>query len=101
MTKRHGLSLIVFLCVAALSGATTVEDFDGKVGRWEVVEDPTAPNGDHTLAQLAKNSSSTFNVALERGRNLQNVDITVSFKSIDGKIDQGGGLVWRAKDADN
>lgn len=75
--------------------------FSGEVGQWEVVKDATAPSQDHVLAQLAKNSRSTFNVALVRDTSLQDVDIAVSFKAIGGRIDQGGGAVWRAKDADN
>ena len=77
------------------------QDFTSEVGQWEVVKDATAPSKDHALAQLAKNSTSTFNVALVRDTKLQDVDIAVSFKAIGGRIDQGGGLVWRAKDAAN
>ena len=77
------------------------EAFNGEVGRWEIVEDATAPSKDHVLAQLAVNASSTFNVTLVRDANLQDVDVSVSFKAIDGTIDQGGGLVWRATDVNN
>lgn len=77
------------------------QDFTSEVGQWEVVKDAAAPSKDHALAQLAKNSTSTFNVALVRDTQLQDVDIAVSFKAIGGRIDQGGGLVWRAKNATN
>ena len=76
-------------------------DFSGEVGRWEVVKDGTAPSNDHVLAQLATNSSSTFNLALARDTDAQDVDVAVSFKAIGGRIDQGGGPVWRARDANN
>lgn len=65
------------------------------------MKDATAPSKDHVLAQLAKNSTSTFNVVLVRDTNVQDVDIAVSFKAIGGRIDQGGGPVWRAKDGSN
>jgi hypothetical protein len=77
------------------------QDFSDEVGQWEVVNDATAPSKDHVLAQLAKNSTSTFNVALVRDTAVQDVDIAVSFKAVGGRIDQGGGPVWRAKDANN
>lgn len=77
------------------------EAFSGEVGQWEVVKDATAPSKDHVLAQLAKNSRSTFNVVLVRDTSFEDVDIAVSFKAIGGRIDQGGGPVWRAKDANN
>ena len=64
----------------------------GVVGDWQVV--------DKVLAQQAKSSGSTFNVALTD--NVQaDVDLTVRLKAIDGHIDQGGGLIWRALDAKN
>lgn len=77
------------------------QDFSNEVGQWEVVKDATAPSKDHVLAQLAKNSTSTFNLALVRDTNMQDVDLAVSFKAVGGRIDQGGGLVWRANDANN
>ncbi len=80
---------------------TDGEGFNGEVGRWEIVEDATAPSKDHVLAQLAKNISSAFNVTLVSDANLQDVDVSVSFKAIGGTIDQGGGLVWRAMDVNN
>ena len=40
-------------------------------------------------------------MALARETSYTNVDITVKLKSIAGQIDQGGGVVWRARDAKN
>lgn len=76
-------------------------DFSVEVGQWEVVADATAPSKDQALAQRARNSMSTFNVALARDASLQDVDIVVSFKAIGGRIDRGGGPIWRAQDASN
>jgi len=77
------------------------EGFTNEVGEWKVVADPTAPSKPNVLAQLAKNSGSTFNITLVSGTNYKDVDISVKMKAIDGKEDQGGGLIWRAKDAKN
>jgi len=69
---------------------------------WKLVEDETAPGGKLALFQTSKNPGSAFNVCLaEDGGKYKDVDISVSLKAIEGKADQGGGIVWRAKDKDN
>lgn len=77
------------------------EQFTGEVGEWKVVADSTAPSKGNVLAQLAKNERPVFNVALARATTFTDVDITVKIKAVAGEIDQGGGVVWRAKDAQN
>lgn len=71
------------------------------VGKWEVVADNTAPSKPNVLAQLAKSAGSEFNLTLVSETNFMDVDITVKMKAIAGKTDQGGGIVWRARDAKN
>lgn len=73
----------------------------GEVGEWKVVADSTAPSGSRVLAQVAKNSRRTFNVALARGTSYRDVDVSVQFAAMSGEIDRGGGPVWRATDARN
>ena len=75
--------------------------FIGHVGDWRVVGDDTAPSGDKVLAQRARSSSASFNVALLDDVALEDVDISVQLRAIAGRIDQGGGVVWRARDARN
>lgn len=75
--------------------------FTNEVGEWKVVADPTAPSKPNVLAQLAKNSRSTFNVTLIIGMIYKEVDISVKMKPVAGNEDQGGSLVWRARDAKN
>jgi hypothetical protein len=110
--------LVTFTILALSSGLNaqnleTLWNFDGgktgdlpsgftnERGEWKVVAEPTAPSKPNVLAQLAKNSGSTFNVTLVNGANYQNVDVSVKMKAIAGREDQGGGLIWRAKDAKN
>jgi hypothetical protein len=71
--------------------------FTNEVGEWKVVETPEGK----VLAQTAKNPNSVFNVALVADTNGKDVDISVKMRAIAGEYDQGGGLVWRAKDARN
>lgn len=75
--------------------------FTNEVGEWKVVADGSAPSKPNVFAQLAKNERPVFNVALAGETSYANVDISVKLKSIAGQIDQGGGVVWRARDAKN
>jgi hypothetical protein len=71
--------------------------FTAEVGVWTVAEVP----GGKVLAQTAKNASATFNIALAGDTHAKDVDLSVALRAIAGKVDQGGGIVWRAKDAKN
>jgi hypothetical protein len=71
--------------------------FTNEVGEWKVA----ASDNGKALAQSAKNPNSVFNVTLISDTNAKDVDLTVRMKAIAGEHDQGGGLVWRAKDAKN
>jgi len=75
--------------------------FTNEGGEWKIVADPTAPSKPNALAQLAKNSGSTFNLTLVSGLQFKNVDISVKMRAVAGREDQGGGLVWRTRDANN
>lgn len=76
---------------------TIARGFVGVEGRWEVVETPAG----RVLAQQASNPDKTFNVALVDGAEAQDVDLSVRVKPVAGVEDQGGGLVWRARDGRN
>lgn len=69
----------------------------GEVGKWEVADD----SGNRVLAQKAENDDPVYNVALAEGSDYKDLDLSVRVRAVGGKFDQGGGLVWRAKDAKN
>ncbi len=71
--------------------------FSPAVGEWTVVAD----DGGKVLAQSATNPNSVFNVVLVDDTRAKDVDLSVKIKAIAGELDQGGGLVWRARDAKN
>jgi hypothetical protein len=71
--------------------------FTNEVGEWKVV----ASDKGKALAQSAKNPNSVFNVTLISDTDAKDVDLSVRMKAIAGEHDQGGGLIWRAKDAKN
>ena len=77
------------------------DGFVTAAGEWKVVADSTAPSRPNVLAQLGKSSGSTFNLTLVSNTHYKDIDISVKLKAVAGRIDQGGGLVWRAKDEKN
>jgi hypothetical protein len=74
----------------------------GEGSVWKVVADQTAPSkSGYVLAQTAKSPRGVFNICVAEDAKYKDVELSVSFKSVAGKLDQGGGFVWRYKDNDN
>lgn len=70
----------------------------GRAPRWEVVAD----SGRKVLAQLESGGArGDFPVCLKQGSSLKDGKLSIRFKPISGRIDQAGGVVFRAKDKDN
>jgi hypothetical protein len=66
--------------------------------RWTVEQDDSAPSKGDVLKQ---SGAATFPPALKDGTGLKDGFVEVKFKPIAGREDRAGGLVWRAKDANN
>lgn len=66
--------------------------------RWTVEAEASAPSRPNVLKQSGE---ASFPVCLKRGTHLQDGFVEVKFKPVGGREDRAGGLVWRAKDADN
>jgi hypothetical protein len=73
----------------------------GEKGQWVVQKDETAPSPPNALVQTAKNAGSTFNVAIFENTDHADLELKVKMKALGGQEDQGGGPIWRAKDANN
>jgi hypothetical protein len=71
--------------------------FREHVGKWRVVES----DGRKVLGQQADSPDKVFNVVLLKGKTERDIDLSVELKAVAGKLDQGGGLIWRAKDRNN
>lgn len=70
----------------------------GKPGKWVVQAD----GSNKVLAQTDPDSTrSRFPVAVLSDISATNVDLSVRFKPISGRVDQAAGLVWRYQDQDN
>jgi hypothetical protein len=74
----------------------------GEGSVWKVVEDKSAPSKKgYVLAQTAESPSALFNLCVADDTKYKDVEISVAFKAVAGKKDQGGGIVWRYQDANN
>lgn len=82
-------------------GWTVARTGTGEGSVWSVVEDRTAPKGAKVLAQTAESPAAMFNLCLADGTGFTDVEVTVAFKAVKGEKDQGGGIVWRYRDANN
>src|SRR5687768_2987222 len=70
----------------------------GTPGRWLVQEDKAGKY----LAQLdADGTRNRFPMAVLADVSAANVDLSVRFRPLSGRVDQAAGLVWRYQDEDN
>ena len=84
------------------SGWLSEHTGQGSKGNWKVVADPTALSKPNVLAQLSDDATNyRFPLAIVEKANYKDVVLSVRFKAISGTRDQGAGLVWRFRDANN
>src|SRR5947207_2903507 len=109
------LTIIMLVPVSMAMAQTQTINFDSfKVGdpppgwtatqtgsghaKWTIEKDDTAPSKPNVLEQSGE---ATHPVCIKDDSNPKDGFVEVKFKPISGKEDQAGGLIWRAKDADN
>jgi hypothetical protein len=117
MGKSLLIMAAVAMCAAVVNAQTRTVTFDqdtvgqqpksftfghtGKVGspgRWVVQQE----GGGKYLAQLdADRTNSRFPVAVLSDLSAADVDVSVRFRPVSGRVDQAAGLVWRFQDEDN
>ncbi|HET9596207.1 MAG TPA: hypothetical protein VFP65_11535 [Anaeromyxobacteraceae bacterium] len=74
----------------------------GRPGKWVIRVDPTAPAGDHVLAQVdTDDTDGRFPVAVADAPVVKDLRLEVRCKPISGKTDQACGLVFRYQDENN
>jgi hypothetical protein len=114
MIKRSFL-MTIMLFGAPVAGVAESVNFDGDTSgapprgwtltmtgrgtpKWTVERDDTAPSGGHVLKQSGE---AAYPLALKQGTSIKDGFVEAKFKAISGSEDRAGGLVWRARDADN
>lgn len=84
------------------SGFTSALTGRGRPGKWVVMKDDASPNQGNILAQTdADPTDYRFPVCVYDGLAAKDVDVSVKFKPVSGRGDQGAGIVWRYRDRDN
>lgn len=74
----------------------------GGLGKWEVIKDDTAPSLPNVIAQTSQEYFGYhFNMTINENETYDDLELSVKFKGVKGKEDQGGGPVWRYQDHDN
>ena len=74
----------------------------GPAPRWEIRKDGSAPTQPYVLAQVSNDpTSDRFPLAILDNMSLRDGDVSVRIKPVAGRENQGGGLVWRYRDANN
>ena len=83
-------------------GFSTALTGGGGPPRWSIQEDPTAPSGNKVLVQTTSDDTRTrFPVCIYADFTGKDLELSVAFKPISGRVDQAAGLVWRYRDAEN
>lgn len=74
----------------------------GRPGAWSVRKDDASVERGNVLAQTDADATSyRFPVAVVDGVTSTDVDLSVRFRPVSGRVDQAAGLVWRYRDANN
>ena len=69
---------------------------------WAIQEDATSPAGPKVLVQTSQDDTSKrFPLCVHEPFSARDVDLSVRFKPISGKVDQAAGLVFRYRDSGN
>jgi hypothetical protein len=83
-------------------GWTVAMTHNGAAPRWEIVRDESAPRPPYVLAQLSRDGTAgRFPLAIWDAINIRDGEIGVTFKTVEGAVDQAAGIVWRYRDPNN
>jgi hypothetical protein len=84
------------------AGWKAAQTNEGKGSVWKVLADKTAPSGSgYVLGQTAAGPSRMFNLCVLQKSKFGDGELSVRVRAVKGKVDQGGGLVWRYRDPSN
>jgi hypothetical protein len=96
-----GMSLMTGQVGALPEGFQVARTGRGAPAAWSVVEDPSVSSG-HVLAQTSSDQTDyRFPLAIYDRANAKDLEVSVRFKPVAGRIDRAGGIAVRLADADN
>lgn len=84
------------------AGWSTAMTSQGGAPKWEVLKSDTAPSKPNVLAQTSDDATrGRFPLAIYDRVSLKDVEISVKFLPVSGRVDQAAGIVWRYRDQNN
>jgi hypothetical protein len=120
MKPIAGILLLLSATLAAQTPSRRVIDFEsdsagkapsgfvyaltgsGRPGAWSIRRDDASPERGNVLAQTdADSTSSRFPIAVFNDVTTADLDVSVRFRPVSGRVDQAAGVVWRYRDANN
>lgn len=70
--------------------------------RWELRETADAPSGRKVVVQLSDDKTNRrYPILIRDDFSARDADVSVRFKTLSGKVDASGGIVWRYRDKGN
>jgi hypothetical protein len=98
---------VIMIALDKMTAGAAPADFEfartgqGEPAQWTVAADATASGGRAIEQTSTDRTDYRFPLAIYQKISAQNVDLTVHFKAVAGKVDQAGGIAARLSDADN
>jgi hypothetical protein len=87
---------------SAPAGFTTTFTGEGLPSAWNVTSDSTAPSGTRVLVQSSRDENGFhFPLCLDESILAKDVALSVRFKTVGGRMNRSGGLVFRFQDEDH
>src|SRR5215472_15496668 len=83
------------------SGFEFARTGQGSEGKWVVREDKDKPSNRVLVQESADPTDYRFPLAVVRDGSYKDVTLSVRARPVSGEVDQGFGMVWRYKDANN
>jgi hypothetical protein len=93
--------------IAALEPGTAPRDFEfwrtgnGDPAEWAVVQDASATSGQAIAQTSTDRTDYRFPLAIYKPISAKDVDVTIRFKPVSGKVDQAGGIAVRLMTPDD
>jgi hypothetical protein len=83
------------------AGFQTARTGKGAPAAWKVVADSSLPGGQVLTQTSTDQTDYRFPLAIYEGITAANVEVTVRFKAISGRVDRAGGIAVRLTNPDN
>ena len=106
-SEAFSQSAATVVAIANMEIGTTPADFrfaktgEGETGKWAVVADETSPVGRVIEQSSTDRTDYRFPLAIFEPVVAKNIDVSVRFKPVAGRVDQAAGVAVRILDADN